>query len=190
MSIRVLGVDPGLANMGVAAVELTSDGESICEVSVFSTVKSTKKQNVNASSDTIRRARTLSLELANFFERHRPCVVAVEAMSFPRNASSAAKTAVSWGLLVSEVRRYNIPIVQASPQEMKRALCGKVSASKLEVQEVLKARHPDAFHDFVREYPKRQHEHGFDAVGAVVACLDSEVMRMARGWWVKDERDK
>lgn len=181
MSVRVLGIDPGLANMGVCVVELDGKDIKVVFLEVLATQKSSKKKEVLASSDTVRRARELANALNAVVVRQRPMVMAVEAMSYPRNASSAAKTAVSWGVLATLAELFDLPMVQASPQDMKKALCGNRSASKVEVQKELESHFPGAFHDFVTRYPKAQHEHGFDALGVVFACLNSEVVRMARG---------
>lgn len=179
--MRVLGVDPGLANMGLAVVSLEGSSESVVHVEVITTEKSSKKTDVRQSSDLVRRGRLISAGVASVVSAYCPVVIAVEAMSFPRNASSAAKTALSWGVLCFVSETYNIPMVQASPQEIKKVLCGTAKASKKEVQESLERRYSGAFLSFLARYPKVRHEHGFDAVGAVVACLDSECIRMARG---------
>lgn len=62
-----------------------------------------------------------------------PGAICAESMSFPRFASAAAKMAMAWGGLVTTW--YAPPICQASPQEIKRALCGRADASKLDVEQ-------------------------------------------------------
>lgn len=182
MNVCVMGIDPGLANMGVGVVALKRlEGEEILSVMVLSTRPEKKKKNVRQSSDLVRRTRELASRLATVVDAYSPRVIAVEAVSYPRNAASAAKTAMSWGVLCSIAERNNIPLVQASPKDIKKAVCGKQTASKIDVQDSLTERYPEAFSVFLASYPKMQHEHGFDAVGSVVACMDSDVIRMARG---------
>lgn len=179
--MKVLGIDPGLANMGLCVVELKPRTEEVVFLEVLTTEKSNKKQNILVSSDTFRRCREMAASLNRVLVQQNPSIIAVESMSFPRNASSAAKTAVTWGIIGTLAELYDLPVVQASPQEIKKCLCGKRTASKLDVQAELKLHFPDAFQSFVERYPQSKHEHGFDAVGVVFACLSSEVVRMARG---------
>lgn len=185
MSRLVLGIDPGFASCGVAVVELRPQGEIIRSIDVLRTQKSDKKQKVLASDDNFRRARRLSSMLMALFERNPSiCAIAVESMSFPRSASNAAKMAMCWGVIASISVDRGLAVVQASPKEIKKALCGKATASKVEVQTQINKRYSgsaDVIAEFESEYPTSQHEHGFDALGAIVACLDSDVIRMARG---------
>jgi hypothetical protein len=88
---------------------------------------------------------------------------------------------MTWGILAALVEQFQLPLVQQSPQGIKKALCGKMSASKEDVRDALIARYPGAFDPFMEEYPATQWEHGFDAASALVATLDSDVLRAVRG---------
>ena len=55
------------------------------------------------------------------------------------------------------------------------------NVSKEEIRDVLLERYPKQFDAFMASTPGGQWEHGFDSVGALVTCLDSDVLRMARG---------
>jgi Holliday junction resolvasome RuvABC endonuclease subunit len=110
---------------------------------------------------------------------HNVRAIAAEAMSFPRNASNSAKMALCWGVLASIAEARGLPIVQTSPQALKRAVTGSATADKAEVQFGLLRR----FGNDVEELfigPDGLREHAFDALAAVVACLDSEPLRLAR----------
>jgi Holliday junction resolvasome RuvABC endonuclease subunit len=178
--VLVFGADPGLANFGYAVVRLFADRERIISVDVISTAKSDKKLNVLAANDNHRRTVEVFSELHRLAERYRLEAAAAESASWPRNASSAAKVALSWGALSSVVTIAQVPLSMASPQRIKKCLCGSNKASKKDVREALLDRYPGEFDNFMKSYPKTLWEHGFDAVGAVVACLDSEVFKMAR----------
>lgn len=181
MSVFVLGIDPGFARCGVAIVELAPLSERVRSVAVIETSPSSKKIGVLATDDNFRRGRELAGRLTTIVESFKPAVIAAESMSFPRDSSSAAKVAMCWGVLCAIAYRYNLPLIQASPKQIKKVLCGVSTASKSEVQSALIERYSSAFDRFTSDYPFTKREHGFDAVGAVVACLDSEVIRMARG---------
>ena len=182
MSIFVLGIDPGFASSGYAVVGLLPEKEVVCLMGVIRTEKSDAKRAVLASDDNLRRARSIYNEL------ERLCgvcgvvrVICAESMSFPRNASAAAKVAMCWGLIAALSQARGIPIVQVTPKQLKKALCQDGSASKEQVQEALRMRYnPQVLDDHLARVPRGQEEHPYDALAAVVACLDSDPIRMAR----------
>jgi crossover junction endodeoxyribonuclease RuvC len=173
----VLGIDPGFASTGVALVELRPDGERVVSLQIVRTAKAAKKQQLMATEDNLDRARKIAEALGRLLEGVD--AVAAEAMSFPRSASVAAKMAMSWGVLAALSHHRRIPVVQASPQRIKKAVTGLTNAGKPEVQAALAARYPETVAMAAR-LPATAMEHPFDALAAVVAALDSEVFRMAR----------
>ncbi len=176
---RLLGIDPGFASIGWAVVELGADGEHLKTLGVIRTKKSNRKQNTLAAADNFRRAREIGRALGGLLLEHRIEVVCAEAMSFPRSSSVAAKMAMCWGVLAQLCEVLRIPMVQASPQQIKKAVTGRSSASKDDVGDALSLRFSDAV-GLVGNLPGGLHEHAFDAVGAVVACLDSDVVHASR----------
>ena len=178
--VYILGVDPGFASFGWCIVHLLPQGEEVMKVDVIRTEKSTKKKNVKASDDDFHRSQEIATVLHEVVKMWKPRAVAAEAMSFTRNASSAAKVARVWGVLADLCFVYSLPMTQASPQEIKKVLCGDKAATKEQVQQALETRYQHDFLLFTQQVPKGQWEHGFDAAGAVVACLDTDVLKMAR----------
>lgn len=131
----VLGVDPGLAHGGVCAARLHAAGETIIALAITETEKSDRKRGTLASDDDTARCRLLHQQISRFLARleARPKAICVEAASWPRNAGASAKTGMARGILASFAEQLGVPIVQVSPQEAKKVLCGKRDASKLEV---------------------------------------------------------
>jgi len=177
---RVLGLDPGFASFGYAVVDIALDGETVHTLGVLRTQASAAKRGVRATDDSWRRARELSGALLPLVDGVQ--VVCVEAPSLPRNASTTFKMGLAYGALVSIVEAARTPTVMVTPQELKKAVSGRSSASKGDVAAALDRRFG---RDFAAELIKRGvprtfHEHAYDAVGAVVACLGSEVLHMAR----------
>lgn len=186
--VFILGTDPGFASFGFGIVQLLSSSEVVRAVDVIRTQKSAKKKGVKAADDNFHRGQAISAVLHEVVKKWQPMAISAEAASWPRNASASAKLAMSWGILIDLCHVYQLPMVQASPQEIKKTLCDNKSATKEDVRRALEGRYPDQFEGFKARYPARkppqpngQWEHGFDAVGAVVTCLGSDVIRMARG---------
>jgi len=181
----VLGVDPGLANFGWAAVELGRDTERVLAAGNLRTSPSSRKARVLASSDTARRARELRTGLAGALAGLRsdadPLVaVCAESMSYPRAAKAAHMLGVAWGIAVAEADVYGVPIAQASPQQVKATLTGRKDASKDDVLSALVERYGEVALASILSLPKTHREHPADALAAVVACLDHEAIQAVR----------
>lgn len=178
MSI-ILGIDPGLASFGVAVVELLPEGERVLALEVIRTAKSAAKHDVLAACDNVRRARELAAALESIIRERCPVAIAAESMSFPRSSSVAGKMCLAWGVVSALAEEHGLPVVQASPQQVKAAVVGDKSASKLDVESALLRRYGNAIEALVH-VPDGQREHAFDSLAAVVASLGSDVVRMAR----------
>lgn len=188
----VLGLDPGFASCGYAVVRVRPDDEDVVALGVLRTAASSAKRKVYAADDNLRRCRELAAALANLTHHGqvlplggrqwapRVRAVCAEAMSFPRNASTAAKMAMTWGLIVANVESKALPLLQASPQEVKVKLTAHKDAPKEAIEDALLRRYGKRLKSMLRELPEGQHEHAFDALAAVVTCLDAEVVRLMR----------
>ena len=71
-------------------------------------------------------------------------------------------------------------MIQASPQQIKTKMCGKASASKAEVEEACIRSFGTEILNLLEGIAKSNREHPVDALAAVVACSDSETLRLAR----------
>lgn len=181
MNPILVGADPGLAHFGFVVVALHATGEEVLDLGIIKTEKSDAKRKVLAADDNVRRVRELVWTLDKVLGAGTRAVCA-ESMSHPRGASAAGKLSLSWGVLVTLVHLRQLPILQASPQEVKRAVVGRKDASKEEVADALVARYGSGIVRKLDEkkIPQGQREHAFDALAAVVASLDSDLMRLLR----------
>jgi crossover junction endodeoxyribonuclease RuvC len=175
--MTVIGLDTGLASCGLAYFDLSTRGLDLRGVNVFTSEPSPKKGHILASDDLARRAWGLHAWLVSWTAANPPDIICIEAPSWPRNASSASKMGVAFGVVYAYAAARSLPLLQASPQQIKKALVGKKDASKQDVINAVEV----TFTGDLWEWPP-QHtlwEHAADAVGAVVACLESDVLRMA-----------
>jgi len=179
--IYVLGVDPGFAAFGWALYVFEGRTAQLHRMGVIRTEKDSKKSNVLATEDNLVRARRISRALREILDLYPIRVVASESMSFPRSSSVAAKVALAWGILATLTEARDLPLVQASPQKVKKLCVGSAAVSKIDIQNYVTALYPQPSAAFVAEHPKGMHEHGFDAAAVVLACQDSEVFRLVRG---------
>lgn len=173
---NVLGIDGGFASIGVSIIELLADSEALRLSRVIRTEKSDKKREVRQSDDNMRRAGLIARDLAAIIRTYKPEAICIEAMSFPRSSSVAAKMALTFGIVAALAEGYDLPIIQASPQDVKLAMCGRKNASKDEICAEVETRFPE----IAWPAQKGLWEHAADAVAVVVACLDSNALKMAR----------
>lgn len=188
--VLVVGIDPGLAHLGWARVLIRSSSEELVGLGVFASRKSDKKRNILGADDNVRRARELAKEISKVLglidlgehdkQLAMPRVVCAETMAFLRGASATAKLHLAWGVLVGRLESNGLPLVQASPQEVKVAACGRRDASKADVLEAMRKRFTRVDRYLNEIHPAGDREHAVDALAVVVACLESEVVRLAR----------
>lgn len=172
----VLGLDPGFANCGYAVLALDGAECVFVAAGVIRTQKSDKKHKVLATDDNLRRAQRIVTLLHDLARTFPPAVICAEAMSFPRSSSAAAKMAMTWGIVATMSVRESLAVVQASPQEIKLAVCGSKSASKEEVEAQVLRRFPE-MKALLDEVPDSLHEHAFDAAAAILTGLEGETLK-------------
>lgn len=174
----VLGVDPGLRATGLALVE--ADGETIEPLALcVLTTRACKGGERSKSADNAKCAGDIAEGLdaaisfgllGPFVANRKAAAMRVEAMSYPPGAKSPARTSLVWGALATLSRLRGVPIEQASPQRVKRALTGSASASKDEVREALERRFGRRRLEVLLAGVRRSlREHAHDALAAAVA---------------------
>jgi Holliday junction resolvasome RuvABC endonuclease subunit len=183
-----LGIDPGLANMGLAVVRREKQDsiwtqevkylEQILYLGVFSTEKDAEKVT-SVSEANVVRSRKLYTYLSTLISSQREAVqvICAESMSFPPNAASAAKIAMCWGVLSAVAERCRLPILQITPKALKKEVGGRKDLSKKEVELALRKRFPDQnLEPLLTGITRSKYEHCFDALGTIVASFNHEYL--------------
>ena len=126
----VLGIDPGLTRCGYGCVERTSKGMSAVSAGILTTPR---------GLDLPDRLAALDSELTGLIHQYRPDAVAVERVLFQANARTAMSVGQASGLALVAAARNGSAVFQYSANEVKLAVAGYGSATKLEVQRMVKA---------------------------------------------------
>lgn len=182
---RLLAVDSGFANMGLALVEFTP-GPALLDTRWVRTKPTPKKRRPYQADDNARRIVELATALDEF--RHgdtlisevgrSPHAVAVEHPQGSKSATAMRAMGMAWAVVVGWAHHNNLPLVQVRPQEVKEFLCGKANASKTDVARAVAARCP--FGGVGRPIESASlSEHEFDAVGVALTAASSELLRAA-----------
>ncbi len=179
--MMALGVDPGLANFGWALAEVTHDAiEPLC-VGVIFTEKSKKRAKVLAPDDEFRRSKELFAELSGIVRRNDVKLICAEGMSSPRNAVTVRMLGFAWGVLASLCSDLGVPLVQTSPNRLKKALCGRVSVTDVQLHARVIELYPKMELLVQSITQKTKREHAFDAMAAIEACRHAEPFVMLQG---------
>lgn len=184
----VLGLDPGFVNFGWAVVRL-GDTEQIVALGVIRTAKA--KDKVLLRDDDHRRCQEIARELIRVLKQWPPDVFCAEALAHAPVAKRGGGTSIpviatsksgrAWGIVDALAEVHRVAVLQAAPQAIKKKVTGSASSSKAEVEEALDARFDGQLSRLLAPIrAKSVHEHAADALGAVVALLDHDHLRLAR----------
>lgn len=172
--VRILGIDPGFANIGIFMVTVTKTGETAVACRVVTTKPAAKKQRIHAYDDEHRRLEEIERAFLGVLDGYKPDIVATETFPSLRSASATRKIALVYGALHALARARGIPWRSYAPQEIKREITSKRSASKEEVFEALKSWFPG----FTGWPSTKKVEHVADAGGAALSARHDHVVGM------------
>ena len=183
--IRIVGVDPGFANLGLCIVDLFPLGGSDLIATQLITTSPEKGKSKNID-DEIRRLCEIEDLFLGFIDQHQPDVLAMEepgkclmmrAGKWATNPSLLRTSCLSWGAIHGICRTKGIYCLKVGAQEIKKTLCNSKKASKADVISAAQSKYP-AFTDWPKS---KKVEHVADAVGAAVTSFsDPVVMVMTR----------
>lgn len=126
--VRILGIDPGLANTGFAVLDRAHGRFAAVAGGVMTTP---------AGLSLPRRLVMLASDLEAVLDEHRPDAVALEELYFGRNATSALTVGQARGVVLLCAGRRGLPCSSYTPQQIKQAVCGSGSAGKEQVARMI-----------------------------------------------------
>lgn len=126
--MKIVGIDPGLATIGLGLVSATSAHDIRAED--WLTIK-TKSGNL---AD---RLREIHEDLERYLHEIRPDLAVVEKLFFGRNESSAIHVAHARGCILMTLSSCGIPCIEPTPLQLKSCITGDGKATKEQVQEML-----------------------------------------------------
>ncbi len=126
--MRVVGVDPGLASIGLGFVE--SRGSRLVHLGHHLVTTS-------PDDDPATRLLGISREVQRICGDYAPEVAAVEALYFAKNISSAIPVAQARGAIIVALAQRGIPVHDYSPPQIKQAIVGTGGASKHQIGELV-----------------------------------------------------
>ena len=120
----VLGIDPGTAALGYGTVERTGSRLRLVDAGCLETP---------ASWPLPQRLLAVHGLVVEQIELHRPDVVAVERLFFSKNAQTAFAVGQARGVVLLAAAAAEVPVLEATPNEVKTAVTGYGAATKDQV---------------------------------------------------------
>lgn len=128
--MKVLGIDPGLANTGFGVVQRRSGRLVALDGGCIET---------RAGVADERRLAELHTAIVDLLLRHEPDAVALESLYFGQNVRSAFAVGQARGVVMCAVGGRGIGCTGYTPQQVKQAVCGTGRAEKAQVQTMVQA---------------------------------------------------
>ncbi len=127
--MKILGIDPGMAIVGYCILDF--DGKNIV-LEHSGSIQTEKGQKEGA------RLLEIFNDLNFIVEKYRPDVCAIEKLFFFRNYTTVMPVAHARGVILTVLAKYDIPVYEYTPIEVKKTLTGYGRASKKEVEQMVK----------------------------------------------------
>ncbi len=156
----VLGVDPGVARLGLAVVGVREKKPVVVWAGVVRTP---------SDLDESRRLARIAQTIRTTIDTHRPDTVAVERVMWGQNKTSALIVARVTGVVLLVAAEAGLPVEEYVPLEVKNAITGLGNAGKEQVRRALARVHG------LRDVPDQPD--AADAVAVAVAHLTCAKMR-------------
>ena len=125
----ILGVDPGLADLGYGVIS----AEKHCLKAIEYGVIKTKK-----GLELAERIYKIHTELEKIIKEYKPRLLAVESLFFCQNVSSALLVGQAKGAVLLTGAQAGIKVMEFTPLQIKETITGYGKAEKLQVQKMVK----------------------------------------------------
>ena len=155
-TIRVLGIDPGLANTGWGIVDFSQNRYKLVDYGVIET---------NKEQSHGERLLEIYNRMVCIIQEFNPTQAGMENLFFARNVTSAMGVSESRGVLILCLTQHAINLQEYTPNAIKQSVTGTASANKELVQKYVKLLLG------LNETPKP--DHAADAIAAAITHINS-----------------
>lgn len=127
--MKILGIDPGMAIVGYGILEQNNADLRVLSSGSIRTEKTSRES-----------ARLLEIynDMELIVNKFKPDAAAIEKLFFFRNRTTVMPVAHARGVILTVLEKYNIPIFEYTPMEVKQVLTGYGRADKKEVERMVK----------------------------------------------------
>ena len=154
ISMRILGIDPGLATTGWGVIKQDGSGLRYVDHGVLTT---------KAGTPLPERLLNLQRQLESLLARFKPARAAVEELFFAKNTKTAMIVSQARGVILATIAKRGCELLEFTPLQIKQALTGFGRADKKQVEfmvkQILKIKELARLDDTI------------DAIAAALTCL-------------------
>jgi len=158
----VLGIDPGLATLGVALVRAVGGQRQLVNVGVVTTP---------AGMPGPKRLASIHADLRELLASMRPDAAAVEQLFFASNSTTAMQVAEARGVILLAMEESGVPVWEYTPMQVKVSLTGYGKATKAQMTRMVRN---------LVSVPEKLPDDAFDAVAIALCHLQSQRLSPGR----------
>ena len=128
--MRILGIDPGYAIVGVGVIEYTHGRFQVVGYGAVTT---------QANTNFTVRLKTIYDEVSLLIAKYQPQAMAIEKLYFNDNQKTAIDVALARGVILLAAANAGVPIYEYTPLQVKQAVVGYGRAEKRQMQEMTRS---------------------------------------------------
>jgi crossover junction endodeoxyribonuclease RuvC len=151
----ILGLDPGIADTGFGVISYDGSKMKCLE---FGSIKTSPKLEL------VERLIELDKSLQEIIKKYKPNLVSIEKIFFTNNAKTALIVGQARGVILINVAKNKIPIVEFTPLQLKQGISNYGRADKRQVKNMIKILLN------LKELPKS--DDAADALGLAICALN------------------
>ncbi len=126
--MRILGLDPGLATIGYALLDVAQGKKKLLTCGVIRTA---------AGLSLGARLKEIHEDFTHLLRELKPDCCSVEQIFFSKNVTTGIAVSHARGVLILGLEENGIPLTEFSPSQMKAALTGDGRADKKNIQKMV-----------------------------------------------------
>ena len=128
--MRILGIDPGTATVGYGFIDIVRNKPVLLECGVIETMKGLPFEQ---------RLLEIGQDIAEIIAEFKPSLCVVEELFFLKNVTTGISVAEARGVIVYEVIKAGVSLLEFTPLQMKAIITGQGKAAKSQVGMMIKA---------------------------------------------------
>ncbi|MBI2013451.1 MAG: crossover junction endodeoxyribonuclease RuvC [Candidatus Colwellbacteria bacterium] len=119
----ILGIDPGTTLIGFGVIEKSKNGLGFVDYGVIKT-----------KGNNIEKLKTIDQEIQKILKEYKPEVAGIETLYFSKNQKTALLVAEARGVILTNLAKQNIKIMEFDPTNVKATVAGYGRSDKLGIK--------------------------------------------------------
>lgn len=129
-TMRILGIDPGIAIVGYGVVDKEGNRYKTVAYDAVTTKAHTPLED---------RLEKVYNGVCEIIKEYKPDAMSIEELFFNNNAKTALTVGQARGVIILAAVQNHIPVYEYTPLQVKQALTGYGRASKSQIQQMMKS---------------------------------------------------